>query len=486
MLGPASFSFLNRTGDLDAVGWSGSEEELLWRYNQHYFDDLNAEACVDRRTWHEALIVRWLAENPAGTRPAWDPYPLSLRVVNWTKWLLGGGSVVPGMAQSLAEQVRWLLQSVEYQILGNHLLSNAKALAFAGVAFTGPEADRWLDVGLGILRREVAEQLLPDGGNFERSPMYHALCLEDLLDLINLAQAHPSRVPAGDAATWRTLAGQARFWLDTMTHPDGEIAQFNDAAVGIAPRPAQLHRYADDLGVSAEPGSGVRQAGPNLVWLTASGYVRATSDTAALICDVAPLGPNYLPAHGHADTLSFELSVRGQRIVVNGGTSRYGEGAGRLAERKTRAHSTVEVAGEDSSEVWGGFRVARRARPFAVSATVDKGAVMISASHDGYKRLPGSPVHRRTWRLAERSLRVQDEVLPPAPAIARFVADPAFAVRSTTEGGFDLGGVAMLHADCGIAAIEPSHHGRRFGARQDTVAVAVALADGRAATRIVW
>ena len=39
------------------------------------------------------------------------------------------------------------------------------------------------------------------------------------------------------------------------------------------------------------------------------------------IFDVAPLGPDYLPGHGHADTLSFELSLFGHRFITNSGTS---------------------------------------------------------------------------------------------------------------------------------------------------------------------
>ncbi|WP_413889259.1 heparinase II/III family protein [Candidatus Aalborgicola defluviihabitans] len=80
--------------------------------------------------------------------------------------------------------------------------------------------------------------------------------------------------------------------------------------------------------------------------------------------DVAPVGPAYLPGHAHADTLSFELSVSGQRVVVNGGTSRYGLGPLRLRERETAAHSTVEVAKQSSSEVWGGFRSGPPGVPF--------------------------------------------------------------------------------------------------------------------------
>ncbi|MEN9780004.1 MAG: hypothetical protein RL014_1152 [Pseudomonadota bacterium] len=96
---------------------------------------------------------------------------------------------------------------------------------------------------------------------------------------------------------------------------------------------------------------------------TDSGYVRLDNGPAVALLDVAPVGPDYLPGHAHADTLSFELSVGAQRVLVNSGTSCYGSSAERLRQRGTAAHNTVVVNGQDSSEVWGGFRVARRPLP---------------------------------------------------------------------------------------------------------------------------
>ena len=81
-----------------------------------------------------------------------------------------------------------------------------------------------------------------------------------------------------------------------------------------------------------------------------------------LLLDVASIGPDYLPGHGHADTLSFEMSLFGKRTLVNRGISQYGIEV-RQVERGTAAHNTVVINNENSSEVWSGFRVARRARP---------------------------------------------------------------------------------------------------------------------------
>jgi uncharacterized heparinase superfamily protein len=129
-----------------------------------------------------------------------------------------------------------------------------------------------------------------------------------------------------------------------------------------------------------------------------------------LICDAALVCPDHLPAHAHADTLSFELSLDGRRIFVNGGTSTYQAGDARQHERGTAAHNTVVVDGKDSSETWGSFRVARRARPSELTVVHDAVGLRVAASHDGYRRLPGRVTHHRRWTLTPGGLQVDDRL----------------------------------------------------------------------------
>ncbi len=88
-----TFFFLNQAGSLAELGWDAPTVEKLWRYNQHYFDDLNAEGSVQRSDWHLALIQNWLQHNPVGQGSGWEPYPISLRIVNWVKWTLAGNTL---------------------------------------------------------------------------------------------------------------------------------------------------------------------------------------------------------------------------------------------------------------------------------------------------------------------------------------------------------------------------------------------------------
>ncbi len=513
MLGSTQFRFLNQTHTLpEQGGWNDAGIEKLWLYNLHYFDDLNAADAGKRLAWHQALIGRWVLENPPAFGNGWEPYPTSLRIVNWVKWLAGGNAAATGMLESLALQARWLAKRLEWHLLGNHLFANAKALVFAGLFFEGPQAAAWLKTGLKVITRELPEQVLADGGNFERSPMYHAIFLEDVLDLVNAAMHWPGLVPDAQVAVWRETAGRMLGWLGGMTHPDGEIALFNDAAFGVAPGVAELMAYAGWLGIGyGSPGryaphddksdvltipqpviaSEARQSMPSLLHFQNSGYVRLESDLAVALLDVAPVGPDYLPGHAHADTLSFELSVFGQRVLVNGGTSRYGLGPERLRERGTAAHSTVEVAGQDSSEVWGGFRVARRAYPFDLQLQQEPGHLQVACSHDGYTRLPGAPVHRREWRMDEQSLRVTDTVRGGHhAALARYILHPGVQITADANNTWHLtlpdGQALRIVALSGQAHIETASYAPEFGKVLPTQCLVVALAQGQAVVEWLW
>lgn len=148
-----------------------------------------------------------------------------------------------------------------------------------------------------------------------------------------------------------------------------------------------------------------------LIVLADSGYVVAnpTGDV-HLVMDVGDPCPASLPAHAHADCLTFELYLDGERVIVNSGTSTYEPGPQRDFERSTAAHNTVVVDGHNQTEVWGTFRAGRRAHGRLQLADDDGSMIMAVASHDGYRHLDGSPVHRREVRLDAKRVEVFDVV----------------------------------------------------------------------------
>jgi uncharacterized heparinase superfamily protein len=483
LLGPDVFRFLNvERRCAVASDWRPDDAAKLWTYHLHYFDDLNAQDAHLRVAWHKQLLTRWVAENPPDKAEGWDPYPVSRRIVNCVKWSMRGNTLPAAYQASLAVQTRWLAQRLEYHILGNHLFANAKALVHAGLYFDGPEAERWRARGMQILGHEVREQILKDGGHFELSPMYHAGILEDLLDLVNLLMAYAREPPRA----WIAAIGRMREWLRVMSHPDGDIAFFNDSAFGGSSTFATLEAYALRLGLPATLANA-----STVAILEGSGYVRARSAAAYLICDCAAVGAGYQPGHAHADSLSFELSLGNQRVLVNSGTSQYGADAERQRQRGTAAHNTIVVNGQDSSEVWAGFRVARRARVKLRSVTTTPSAVIIEASHDGYRRLPGKNSHRRRWILDECSLRIEDEisgVFETAAAYFHIHPDVDARLHGATEVCLTCAGQNWRMVFEGASSIElrsGTWH-PRFGVSLPNRCIVATLAGVTLVTSLIW
>jgi len=382
-------TFLNLTAR--PKSWNDASLDMLWRYNLHYCDWLGAEVkkSGEGDQWKVDLVSRWIRENPRGSAPGWDPYPTSLRIVNWVKAIEAGTLGRKDFEASLAAQLDWLASHLEYHILANHYLANLKAMLI-GNAVLGRDHARWM----ARYRAQLGEQVLSDGGHYERSVMYHAIILEDVLDVIRFC---------GDSAGWlRPVAERMLVFLVNMTGPDGKIALFNDAADGIAKSTAALCDYARSLGVPVP----VPQAFADF---PETGYSRLTAGGFVLFVDSAPVGPSYQPGHAHADTLTYELYCDGVKVVSDVGTSEY-RGIRRSFERSTSAHNTVEVGGRDSSEVWSSHRVGSRAairRRIVSPRTVE-------AAHDGY----GAEVSR-TFRLDEGGLRITESHPGDAACVTR-------------------------------------------------------------------
>jgi len=384
----------------------------LWLYNLHYFDYINQEN-IDNDVALD-LMHDWINQNLVGAGNGWEPYTLSLRIVNWIKFISHTnlqGSQLPQIYESLFLQVRFLFRRLEYHLLGNHLFKNGVALMFAGNYFKGEEAECWLKKGVQIITEQVKEQVLDDGGHFERSPMYHVLILEDILDCLNLGQLAPCFAQT-EAAFIKNKATAMLGFLADIVHQDGEIPFFNDCALKIAPSPGRVFEYASSLGFLST-GSDITLKDPKAVTIVEQpdfGLYVMQNQTSRMIFDAGAVGPDYLPGHAHCDTLSYELSIGGHRCIVNSGTYQYA-GENRNDFRATKAHNTVKIDGAEQHEIWSTFRVARRGYPMDLFLNKqDSDSIEFSASHSGFKRLPGKPIHKRLVCYKTDQVTVNDTI----------------------------------------------------------------------------
>ena len=371
------------------INWNDEQTfGKLWAYNLNYFEFLDQENLS--QTQGLALIQAYIQAYPT-LKTGLEPYPISVRNINWIKFLTKFQIQDPKIDGFLMAQFVRLSDNLEYHLMGNHLLENAFSLLFGAYYFRN---EKFFKTANKILKTELSEQFLEDGGHFERSPMYHQIMLFRLLDCWNLMENNSTFKSISDNEISIHLIEKCLNFLQTITFQNGDIPLVNDAAKNIATTTKQLIDYANQLNIK---GSARK--------LLASGYRKFSNEYYELLVDVGNIGPDYLPGHAHADTLSFVLYVNQKPFIVDTGTSTYENNEIRQLERSTSAHNTVQIGDFEQSEIWSSFRVGRRAKATILSENQHQ----VTASHDGYKRL--GIIHKRTFIADYQRVIIKDEII---------------------------------------------------------------------------
>jgi hypothetical protein len=396
-----TFIFLNQVVTFpENIDWNYGGNGRLWTYNLAYFDFLNQPEL----TQSEGLyLIRDFITQTDRIQDGLEPYPTSLRILNWIQFISEHKLHDEVINRHLFAQINGLSKRLEYHLAGNHLLENGFALLIGALFF---RHEHWYRKAANLIRSELAIQILADGAHYERSPMYHQLLLDRLLNVLMALQQDNWHNNEQLVHFLRHTARRMLSWLNAVTFRNGDLPLLNDATVGIAPTTAALKSKAERVLLTLSEEANTSNANK----LSDSGYrLFRSSSTASfnyeLFVDAGPIGPNHQPGHAHADTFSFVLHVDNQPVIVDSGTSTYEPGLRRAWERSTAAHNTVEVAGVDSSEVWASFRVGRRARV----TVLDDTDTVLTARHDGYRRF--GIIHERTWAPGKTLIRLFDRLI---------------------------------------------------------------------------
>lgn len=485
-------TFLGESGCVwDHLIWNDPNRSKLWLYNLHYLDELNTIDSEKNSNLLNKLIQQWIEDNPPLLGNGWEPYPLSLRIVNLVKWFSRSDNPIPTYwLTNLSMQAEALFGLLEYHIMGNHLFANGKALIFIGSYLEGSRANQWLTKGLEIIDHEIKEQFHADGGHFELSPMYHAILLWDMCDLVNLAQKSGLEELQLRKKAWQEVIIKGIYWLNVMIHPDQKISFFNDASFGIAPEFNEIEQYVKFLGLCINK---KEKDDFSLDWLSHSGYCAISLGAGhKAIIDIAPIGPDYQPGHAHADTLSFELSLYTHRFLVNSGISQYNDGPQRYFERSTAAHNTININDKDSSEVWSGFRVAKRAYPINRIIKKNKENILIESAHNGYRTLWRRNIHRRTWSFTLNKLTMIDDISGRyTKAISRLYFHPHVKVNLIDNDMilcnlYESPSIFISVKGAKKLSLEKSFWYSHFGMKQENMCLVIALGSDKLVTEIRW
>jgi hypothetical protein len=358
-----SFRFLNleKSFTEESLDWSFADYGMLWTYNLNYFDWLYQSGMFKEQGLE---TLRQFYATPADENPIiLHPYPTSLRIINTAKFISRWDIKEDWLYNELVSDLKFLSSRLEYHLLANHLLENAFALYIGGLITDQKEITQ---SGKKLLILELKEQVLDDGMHFERSPMYHLIILERLLDAHNFAKAVGDDLEPVLESYAVKMTGLAMNWKDL-----DRIPMMQDSAYDIALSVSDILEYSKRLLGQDYPSRSND--------LLDSGYRRLNCENFTLFANVGSINPSYQPGHAHADELNFELFFEGKPIIVDTGVSTYEKNERRLFERSTSSHNCV-VSGSNSSDVWSGFRVGSRA---SVKIGVDDDQIL-TAEHNGY------------------------------------------------------------------------------------------------------
>ena len=368
-----TFSFLNVKHSFQEtnMNWSYTKSGMLWAYNLNYFECL----CQNDISEREGLkLLKSYYSGPFKNNPfIVHAYPTSVRIINVSKFISRFKIEYDWLYDELVADITVVFNRLEYHLLANHLLENAIALYVGGLTTDQP---KFLLKGRKLLVRELREQILNDGMHYERSPMYHLIILERLLDALHFSRSYEDDLEPVLKAYAVKMTGLAMNWQGLE-----RIPMMQDSAYDIAMTVPEVLRYSESLLGEEYPTT------PNV--LKGSNYRRLIRGNFIAFVNVGSIGPSYQPGHAHADELNFELFFKGSPIIVDTGVSTYEKNYRRHEERSTVSHNCLTIDDKNSSDVWSGFRVAKRAHVKLLN-DVD----FIKATHDGYEDFAVS----RTWR----------------------------------------------------------------------------------------
>jgi len=361
--------------------------------------DLRAAGGDGPRRAARELVTLWLDANETWNPLSWDPVVTGERLANW----LGQYDFYAASADidfrhrllgHMARQARHLARVLPAGLGASDALTAIKGLVLAGVCL--PAGEAWLARGLALLRRELPRQILADGGHVERSPARQMQVLRDLIDLRAALHAGEMAVPPDLQAAIEQMTPMLRLFQ----HGDGALALFNGSN--------ESEGWLVDMVLQRADGRG-----RTILNAPDSGFQRLHAGRSLVIVDTGAPPPPGADRDAHAGTLSFEMSVGRERLIVNCGAFT-GDGPWRQAQRTTAAHSTLVLDDRNSSEILRDGGLARRPRMVTCRRHEAEGDILLDLSHDGYEAL-GALHHRQLYLSANgEDLRGEDRLEGPA------------------------------------------------------------------------
>ena len=384
--------------------WNNFSQNKIDIYTLNYLNFINDDHLDKNNT--KKIILDWINNNNCKDLISWDPYPLSLRIINLTRWCINNQDFDEKILNSIYLQLRWLNKRIEYHISGNHLLTNFKALTYASCLFNSYEANKYFSRGLKQFKKYLERQTLEDGGHYERSPMYHSIITKDLIELLDLLKKIKLISYSDYISFLENKIDKYLNFYNYICHPDNLPSFFADTNFDNSYSLTTLKSLAHHVMGKSK----FLKSKDNLKIFKTSGYFSFMNDNYYCSGDIGDFYKTDQPGHSHAASLSFELTLFGERVFVNSGISNYQDNQQRYFERSTKAHNTLEIDHSNSSQVWKSFRLGNRAKIISYNYKRTDEYYEINAEHDGYSTNNNSVIHNRAWSFYNKEVKITDTV----------------------------------------------------------------------------
>lgn len=389
------------------------------------------------------LIDDWINKNGEKiSGDKWNAYVIADRIMNWIGFCSEYGRNTEKVNSAIFSQAQELKDSIEFQLGANHLLSEAKALVYAGIYLQNQDLSSY---GKRVLISEAKVQFLEDGGHYERSVSYHVESLQQYFETYIALKICEDK----EACEFVSIMELPFVFLNDMIGVDGRIPLFNDAAYDYPFFDATDFLSVAEL-IYSEPINGrkgiyynrwflIDKQNEKIDWIgnsfyKSTGYIHykflVGSEKYSFFMDVADCGPDENLGHAHADALNFLLCSENKQIFVDSGVFTYKPGKERDDCRSTKAHNTLEIDGKDNAEVWAAFRVAKRGHTKVIDYSSNEN-LFVKAYYDGYTKITNPPVKQyRSIVINDEAIELIDEIEGKGvhSVIARFHIGPSCQV----------------------------------------------------------
>ena len=330
--------------------WGFEHLKPIWLFSHCISDISDSDLDI-----HQSWLDDWMGDHPIASntgylRRYWMPHSVSLRILNWTRY-------VTLFEERLDEEFRetinrfihknaqFLAKNVEYGVGGNHLIENAAGLLMAGTYF---QEEAWRQLGVQIFEQAAENQFFEDGGHIERSPMYHLIVCQRYLTAVDLLESSNEK----SRLIQETATAGVRF-AEYLQAPDNQIPLLNDSVFDEALPLKSILQYARSIPTLDQVRKQVDTQ--SFSSLTDSGYYWLGTDEDRMLVAGHKVAVPHLPAHAHIHPGQVCLWIGNQRVLTDTGVFEYSAGPHRRRARSIQSHNTVQVDEQEPVRIASSF-----------------------------------------------------------------------------------------------------------------------------------